>query len=113
MTSRSDHTQPPATLVLTLDDETLRRLARLVALELASNTTATTAPAVDGWSQCDGWLDAKTAAEYLGFTSTAPLHKLTARREIAFSQDGAGGKCWFRRSDLDAYRLRGRVDARL
>lgn len=60
----------------------------------------------------DGWLDAKAAAAYLGFASAHPLHKLTARREIAFSQDATGGKCWFRRSDLDAYRLQGRIEAR-
>lgn len=59
----------------------------------------------------EGWLDARTAARYLGFESVNPLHKLTARREIAFSQDTAGGKMWFRKADLDEYRLRGRNEA--
>jgi hypothetical protein len=104
--SASDDTHAPAVLALTLDDDTLGRLARLVALELS-----VVAPANPSLTS-DGWLDAKAAAEYLGFTSTAPLHKLTARRQIAFSQDVAGGKCWFRRCDLDAYRFQTWIDAR-
>jgi hypothetical protein len=102
----ADNTRPPAAVALTLDDETLRRLARLVAIELSevtANGTNTTS---------NGWLDAKAAAAYLGYSSTHPLHKLTARREIAFSQDATGGKAWFKQSDLDAYRLRGWIGAR-
>ena len=105
--SQSTH-QPLPAVALTLDDSTVRRLAHAVALELAELTTAagikTTAP--------DGWLDAKAAAAYLGLSSTHPLHKLTARREIAFSQDTPRGKAWFRRADLDEYRLRSRIEPR-
>lgn len=54
----------------------------------------------------DGWLDAKHAAQYLGLT-TSGLHKLTAARLIPFEQDGPGCRCWFKRSELDAWRERG------
>lgn len=58
----------------------------------------------------DAWLDARAASEYLGLPLSGPaqrpsaLHKLTAARAIAFEQETPGGKCWFRRRDLDAYR---------
>ena len=51
----------------------------------------------------DGWLDTKRAAAYLGVTPNA-LHKATAARTLRFEQDAPGGKCWFRREDLDAWR---------
>lgn len=51
----------------------------------------------------DGWLDTAAAASYLGITTTA-LHKLTSARQLAFSQAAPGGRCFFRRSDLDAFR---------
>jgi hypothetical protein len=54
----------------------------------------------------DGWLDTKRAAEYLGIT-TSGLHKLTAGRLIPFEQDGPGCRCWFKRSELDAWREHG------
>ena len=44
------------------------------------------------------------AADYFGFESVDPLHKLTAARRIEFSQEGPGAKTWFRRSALDDYR---------
>ena len=53
----------------------------------------------------DGWLDTNRAAEYLGITTNG-LHKLTASRSIPFEQDGPGCRCWFRRSELDAWRER-------
>jgi hypothetical protein len=103
--SAGSNTQLAASLALSLDDDGLRQLARFVALELSANVGSTsTTP--------DGWLDAKAAAAYLGFGSVHPLHKLTARREVAFSQDSTGGKCWFRVADLDDYRLRCRIEAR-
>jgi excisionase family DNA binding protein len=51
----------------------------------------------------DGWLDTKRAAEYLGI-SRRSLHKLTAAQAVPFAQDGPGCKCWFKRSELDAWR---------
>ena len=49
------------------------------------------------------WMTTREAAEYLGMTVNA-LHRLTAERRVPFSQDRPGAKCWFRRSELDAYR---------
>ena len=49
-------------------------------------------------------MDARGAADYLGYRSVEPIHKLTAAREIPFSQDSPNGKCWFQRSQLDAWR---------
>lgn len=57
----------------------------------------------------DGWMDSKAAAAYLGFGSTSPLKKLTAARAIPFEQDARGGKCWFKRSELDRWRAGGCV----
>jgi excisionase family DNA binding protein len=51
----------------------------------------------------DRWLSTHEAAAYLGITANA-LHKLTARRAIEFEQAKPGAKCWFRKSDLDAWR---------
>jgi excisionase family DNA binding protein len=84
------------TLVDELDDEALDALAERLAPRLASKLTPATTTA-------DGWLDTKQAAIYVGLSSHA-LHKLTAAREIPFEQDGPGCKCWFRRSELDAWR---------
>jgi excisionase family DNA binding protein len=57
----------------------------------------------------DGWIDTRTAAEYLGLTRTS-LHRLTAERAVPFEQDGPGAKCWFKRSELDAWRRVNAVD---
>ena len=51
----------------------------------------------------DGWLSTREAADYLGISTNA-LHKLTASRVIRFEQDEPGGKCWFKRSEFDAFR---------
>jgi Helix-turn-helix domain len=51
----------------------------------------------------DKWLDSKAAAEHLGISLHA-LHRLTSARTIPFSQERPGGRCYFRRSDLDAWR---------
>ena len=51
----------------------------------------------------DRWLSTRAAAEYAGCTVTA-LHKATAAREVEFRQDSPGGKCWFRRKWIDAWR---------
>lgn len=51
----------------------------------------------------DGWLCTRAAAEYAGTTVTA-LHKATAARAVRFEQERPGGKCWFKRSWIDAWR---------
>jgi len=52
----------------------------------------------------DGWLNSRQAAAYLAITVDA-LHKRTRRREIPATQETAGGKLYFRRADLDRWRL--------
>jgi hypothetical protein len=54
----------------------------------------------------DKWLDARRAAAYVGLSLNA-LHKLTAARDIPFHQDGPGCKLWFRRPELDEWRMAG------
>lgn len=95
--------EPITTIALVLDDDSLDRLANLIARKIASE------PAPAGRS---GWLDAKAAAKYLGFVRVHPLHRLTAARAITFSQDADGGKLWFRQADLDEYRERGLIERR-
>ena len=79
-------------LLAELGPEDLRALAEALAPYLAP-------PAEDAW------LGTREAAEHLG-VSRSRLHRLTASRAIPFTQDVAGGKCHFRRSDLDAWRAR-------
>jgi hypothetical protein len=54
----------------------------------------------------DGWLDAKRAADYVGLSVDA-LQKLTADRAIPFEQEGPGCKLFFKRSELDSWRVVG------
>lgn len=51
----------------------------------------------------DSWIDSKEAAVYLGVTQ-ASLYQHTAARAIPFSQNEVGGKMFFKRSELDAWR---------
>lgn len=84
-----------AGLALDLDDAALDRLADQLAARILARL-----PEQQGE---DGWLDAPAAASYLGISTTA-LHKLTSSRLLTFSQSAPGGRCYFRRADLDAYR---------
>lgn len=86
-----------ATLTVQLDDATLDRLAAAIAAKVA----ALLPDAVD-----DPWLDSPAAAAHLAITVNA-LHKLTAADAIRYSQNGLGGKLYFRRSWLDEYREAG------
>lgn len=79
-------------LVASLDDAALDHLAALLAPRLPRSEEA------------GGWFDARAAADYLGLPSVDQLHKLTAARAVAFSQERPGAKCYFRREDLDTYR---------
>jgi hypothetical protein len=85
-----------ASIVASLDDPALDALADLLAPKLERRLKR--AAKTD-----DGWLDAKRAADYAGLSVNA-LHKLTAERAIPFEQEGPGCKCWFKRSELDAWR---------
>jgi hypothetical protein len=56
----------------------------------------------------DSWMGTRAAADYLGMTTNA-VHRMTAKGHvpggIPFEQPaGPGGKCYFQRSRLDAWR---------
>jgi hypothetical protein len=76
------------------DDDGLQRLAELLAPYL----TMPVAP-----PQEDRWLTTREAAAYAG-TTRHGLHKAMAAREVHFEQDVPGGKAWFKRADIDAWR---------
>ena len=80
-------------LIAELGPEDLAELAVLLAPYLPRPET----PADERW------LSTREAAAHLGISANA-LHKLTAARAIPFEQATAGGRCWFQRSDLDAWR---------
>jgi len=83
------------------DPETVDRLAETVTAAVIERLQPVLAGACP---DADGWLDSKQAAEHLGVSVDA-LHRLTAARRVAFSQSAPGGPCYFRRADLDAYRM--------
>lgn len=76
-----------------LPDDAIERIAQRAAEIVAARS----APARE-----DGWLDSKRAAGYLGISLYA-LHRLTAARCVPFEQAAPGCRCWFKRSDLDAW----------
>jgi len=80
--------------VIAGDETGLRHLAELLAPYL---------PAPEPPLEPDRWLTTKEAAEYAG-TSPNVLHKAMRARAIHFEQDTPGGKAWFRREDVDAWR---------
>jgi hypothetical protein len=88
-----------------------REMAKLM-LELIASDPEALAELADALSphlheaapEPDRWMDTKGAAAYLGFPSANALHKLTAARMVPFEQDAPGGKCWFQKSQLDAWR---------
>ena len=75
------------------DESGLRLLAELLAPYL---------PAVES-EVSDGWMCTREAAVYAG-TTTSALHKAMAAREIEFEQEVRGGKAWFKREHIDAWR---------
>jgi len=80
--------------VIAGDAHGLRRLAELLSPYLPAMTVA---------GEADRWLNTREAAEYAGTTPNA-LHKAMAAREVSFEQDTRGGKAWFKRADIDAWR---------
>jgi hypothetical protein len=85
----SADSQIAAAIVAALDDDTLARLADLVAARLRS-----TAP--DG----SPWLDTKGAAAYIA-AKPARIHDLVALGKLTPRRDGR--RLLFARCDLDAY----------
>jgi hypothetical protein len=92
-------------------------MARIMLRTIASDPEALAeladalAPHLGDSPDADRWMDAKAAAAYVGLPSVNALHKLTAARLIPFEQDVRGGKCWFKRSALDAWRQSGAAGA--
>jgi hypothetical protein len=65
--------------------------------------------AVDGgWPE---WMDAKTAARYVG-GQVGAVRKLVERRKISYSQEGPGCRVWIARRDLDAFMEANRIRPR-
>lgn len=80
-----------ATTALEIPDELIEVIAQRAAALVPSSAVE------------DGWMDAREAADYLAIPLST-IHKLTAARAIPCSQDTPGGKLYFRRSALDAWR---------
>ena len=93
--------EPVVAAIVAGDDIGLRRLAELLAPYLPVQAAA---------SEPDRWLSTREAAEYAGTTANA-LHKAMAAREVHFEQDTPGGKAWFKRADIDAWRRGERLGA--
>jgi len=83
-------------LIDVLIDQLADRVATALAERLAT-PTADTSPE---------WLDSRAAASYLGLHRDT-LRKLAAERAIPAEQDGPGCKLFFRRNDLDEWRMAG------
>ena len=94
-----------AVVVLGADERALRQLAELLAPYMP-------APAPVGPVEPDRWLNSREAAEYAG-TSRNSLHRAMAAREIHFEQDVPGGRAWFKRGDIDAWRRGDRPESRV
>lgn len=74
-----------------MPDELIEVIAQRAAALVPSSTTE------------DRWMDAREAAAYLAIP-VSTIHKLTSARAIPCSQDTPGGKLYFKRSALDAWR---------
>jgi excisionase family DNA binding protein len=82
-----------------LDDEALDALAVRLAPRLRNYLTLAPREQLAE----DGWMGTEDAARHLGMSRHA-LYKLTSARRIPFTPDTPGGRCWFRRSELDHWR---------
>jgi excisionase family DNA binding protein len=100
---RSGESRQALAAVIAGEEGGLRRLAELLAPYL---------PARQAAAESDRWLSTREAAKYAGTTRNA-LHKAMAAREVHFEQDTPGGKAWFKRADIDAWRRGERPASRL
>jgi hypothetical protein len=83
------------------DESGLRQLAELLAPYLLAGESP----------ESDGWICTREAAEYAG-TTVNSLHRAMAAREVEFEQEVRGGKAWFRREYIDAWRRGERLGRR-
>jgi excisionase family DNA binding protein len=82
-------------ITLSVDDAAFDRLADEIAERLADRLPQRSE---------DDWMDSKEAAAYLK-VPLSTIRKWTAEGSIPFTQDGAGARCFFLRSELDRWRL--------
>ena len=95
-TERERVLKGPAPMTSTLvDPGAIETLAEVLAGKLAERLPRLGAE--------DAWMTSAEAAEYLAIPIST-LRKLTAAGSIPFSQDVAGGRCYFKRSELDRWR---------
>jgi predicted DNA-binding transcriptional regulator AlpA len=83
------------TLALSLDDATIESLAERVAESVITK--------LRDEGESDRWLDSREAADHLGISRDA-IHKLHAAGVLPSSQEKAGAKLYFKRSELDRWR---------
>ena len=84
-----------------LIDQLLSQLADLVADRLLEHTNES------AHDQAGQWLDVRGAADHLGIHPDT-VRKLATRRTIPTHQDGPRCKLYFRRAELDDWRLAGK-----
>lgn len=78
-----------------IDPAVIDALAEVVADKVAARLPQEAAE--------DGWMTSEEAASYLA-VPISTLRKLTAAGSIPFSQDVPGGRCYFKRAELDRWR---------
>lgn len=79
---------------LALDSETVEALAEAIAARVAELASR---------REEDGWMTSAEAARHLA-VPISTLRKWTAAGAVPFAQDVPGGRCYFRRSELDRWR---------
>jgi excisionase family DNA binding protein len=89
-------------LVDSLDCAAIDRLLDRMSEDALARLALRLRPHLDA-VEPDRWLTTAEAAAYLGCTENA-VHKLTAARAVPFEQGCPGGKLYFKRSQLDAWR---------
>jgi excisionase family DNA binding protein len=84
----------PPVPTLALDRDTVEALAEAVAARVE---------ALAERAREDGWMTSAEAARYLA-VPISTLRKWTAAGAVPFSQDMPGGRCYFKRGELDRWR---------
>jgi excisionase family DNA binding protein len=104
-TSALDIAAGSSVLDAVIDQLAARVVERLVAA-IERPPAAIERPPAGASTGQDEWFDSRHAADYLGIHRDT-LRKLAAERAIPCEQDGPNCKLYFRRADLDAWRLAG------
>jgi excisionase family DNA binding protein len=84
----------PAVPTLALDPDTVEALAEAIVVRVE---------ALASRGEEDGWMTSAEAARYLA-VPISTLRKWTAAAVVPFAQDVPGGRCYFRRPELDRWR---------